>query len=38
MFRQKFRQLVAKHIKDYHLEKDEDTLYIIKLIGEEIGI
>lgn len=38
VFRQKFRQLVAKHIKDYHLEKDKDTLYIIQLIGEEIGI
>ena len=38
VFRQKFRQLVAKHIKDYHLEKDKDTLYIIQIIGEEIGI
>lgn len=38
IFRRKFQQLVAKHIKDYHLEKDKDTLYVIKLIGEEIGI
>lgn len=38
IFKQKLRQLVAKHIKDYHLEKDKDTLYVIKLIGEEIGI
>ena len=38
LFKRKFRQLVAQHIKDYHLEKDKKTLHIIKLIGEEIGI
>lgn len=38
IFRLQFQQLIAKHIKDYHLEKDKDTLYVIKLIGEEIGI
>jgi len=38
IFRQKLQQLVAKHIKDYHLEKDKDALYVIKLIGEEVGI
>ena len=38
IFRQKLRQLVAKHIKDYHLEKDKDTLYVIKLISEEVGV
>lgn len=38
IFRQKFRELVAKHIKDYHLEKDKDTLDVIKLIGEEVGV
>lgn len=38
IFRQKFQLLVAKHIKDYHLEKDKDTLYVIKLISEEIGV
>lgn len=38
IFRQQFRQLVAKHIKDYHLEKDKDTLSVIRLIGEKIGI
>lgn len=38
IFRQQFRQLIAKHIKEHCLEKDKDTLYVIKLIGEEIGI
>lgn len=38
IFRQQFRQLVAQHIRDYHLEKDKNTLYIIRLIGEEIGV
>ena len=38
LFKRKFRQLVAQHIKDYHLEKDKNTLHMIKLIGEEIGI
>ena len=37
-FKQQLRLLVAKHIKDYNLKKDKETLYLIKLICEEIGV
>ncbi len=38
IFKERYLQLVDRHIKEYHLENDYETLKLIKLIGEELGV